>query len=55
MRRSTLVAARIEGFNAIGIDIEAKACEIARKRVAWAGVEAGNATEEDAEEVGMPT
>jgi hypothetical protein len=49
------MAARIEGFDGIGIEIDETNSEIARKRIAYAGEMAGNATEEDAETMGKPT
>ena len=51
---TTICAARIEGFSGIGIELEHGHCETARRRVAWAGVEAGDATAEDADAIGKP-
>jgi DNA modification methylase len=51
---STVAAAMIEGFNAIGIEIDPIAVEIARKRAAFAKVQAGTATTADADKLAGP-
>jgi site-specific DNA-methyltransferase (adenine-specific) len=49
---STIVAARLEGFDAIGIEINEQYAEIARKRVANAGERAGNVNKQDLDTLG---
>jgi site-specific DNA-methyltransferase (adenine-specific) len=51
---TTGVACKFEEVNFIGIDLEQKHVEIARKRIAQAALDAGAGTPEDAEEVGGP-
>lgn len=38
----------MEGFDGIGIELDEKNVKIAQRRIAWAGEQAGNATESDA-------
>jgi hypothetical protein len=49
---TTGVASKLEGMNFVGIDLEAEHVEIARKRCANASIDVGEATVQDAEEVG---